>query len=584
MRRVIFLSLLAAAPCFSEGLCTLEDNLHSCSGKVASEIAASRQQADAANSSAEADQQRKLGQVNTGVATAVSTLPTSSTNDFFSLFKLGAAAQNDDAEGDDAWAMELNKCSAAHRQPRSVQCQIRVRTGDASLYEPLKQALPESTRAARATELESGIGDFDNATIGLFVNLANERFGRQLRYGADPLYQQVFDIAARSSEGNIDLARQDLKAVSALLSAEIRAQNAANHETNVRILTEVGGRNPLESCPEPAQPAITAVRDEDAKQTAAIKQLWNAFCALQVTDNDSREDRVNDYNSLLAKLQASAAALKVENKTFNQVQDSEEHSLVPFKDLRGAAGHTALQLAETAVRRRLDAAQSRANALADAGFFDLYRLANNQPQLNFGVEATVGSKLTGPDELRARLSWEVGWANLNDLEAFASHECTQTATSQEDKRAACLREYLDNPDVAQDLAASDRVALIVEYVRRSSYSARLADDNVTLELPSEKSLVGSLVYGRYLSLAGLGSGAIGKTRVDLLASYEDVRSDPLRRDRGLGTLTFSQELTNGFVLSLSAVYATQPEFRGTVDKEWSSRLGLNYKLAPPTAK
>ena len=67
-------------------------------------------------------------------------------------------------------------------------------------------------------------------------------------------------------------------------------------------------------------------------------------------------------------------------------------------------------------------------------------------------------------------------------------------------------------------------------------------------------------------------------------SYEDVRGDPLRQDRGLGTLAFSQELASGFVLTLSAVYATQPEFRGAVDKEWSSRLGLNYKLAPPTPK
>lgn len=64
-------------------------------------------------------------------------------------------------------------------------------------------------------------------------------------------------------------------------------------------------------------------------------------------------------------------------------------------------------------------------------------------------------------------------------------------------------------------------------------------------------------------------------------AHEDVRDDPLRQNRGIATLTFAHTLTTGLIASATIVYASKPEFRGEVEKEWSSWLGLNYKFGLP---
>ena len=78
----------------------------------------------------------------------------------------------------------------------------------------------------------------------------------------------------------------------------------------------------------------------------------------------------------------------------------------------------------------------------------------------------------------------------------------------------------------------------------------------------------------------LGSGGKGlpRPRFDAKLSYEDFSDDPSRQDRGLATLTFSYPVGQGFFVTLGAVYATKPEFRGDVDEEISTRLGFTYKL------
>ena len=89
----------------------------------------------------------------------------------------------------------------------------------------------------------------------------------------------------------------------------------------------------------------------------------------------------------------------------------------------------------------------------------------------------------------------------------------------------------------------------------------------------------------YISVAasrqiGRKGSAGPRPRFDLKASYEDFSDDPVRQDRGVATATFSYPVSPGFFLTLGAVYATKPEFRGEVDEEISARLGLTYKLIP----
>ena len=69
-----------------------------------------------------------------------------------------------------------------------------------------------------------------------------------------------------------------------------------------------------------------------------------------------------------------------------------------------------------------------------------------------------------------------------------------------------------------------------------------------------------------------------RARLDISVGYEDFSDDPLRQDRGLATVAVTYPLMEGFYLSLGAVYATKPEFRGDVDAELSARAGFTYKI------
>ena len=94
----------------------------------------------------------------------------------------------------------------------------------------------------------------------------------------------------------------------------------------------------------------------------------------------------------------------------------------------------------------------------------------------------------------------------------------------------------------------------------------------------ERSAKANLSYGRYLNLGLNPSLLEGKAKLDFTVSYEDVLNDPIRQDRTLAVLSFSQGVANGFSLSASLVWANKPEYRGNVDEEFSANLGLNYKF------
>ena len=51
------------------------------------------------------------------------------------------------------------------------------------------------------------------------------------------------------------------------------------------------------------------------------------------------------------------------------------------------------------------------------------------------------------------------------------------------------------------------------------------------------------------------------------------------RTAGLADATLTQEVSLGATLTLGLVYANKPEYRVDVDKEFSARFGVNYKIS-----
>lgn len=239
-------------------------------------------------------------------------------------------------------------------------------------------------------------------------------------------------------------------------------------------------------------------------------------------------------------------------------------------DLRDAE----LQNYEELFGKALAYTAARAQALKATHYFDLANLVNNQPQLLFGVEYASTSEFAGPDEFRAKVSLESGLINVN---GFRRHQ-RRVCSSRPDLKgsvAICLGNYLEAQGGTRALEASARLAATIEYVKRKKYAVSISDTTIAVNAPAFRSLIGTLVYGRYIPTPGADDQ---KVRIDISASYEDVSDDPQRQDRGLASATLSRQLTADWLLSLGLIYATKPEFRAEADKDLSLRLGFNYRI------
>jgi hypothetical protein len=228
---------------------------------------------------------------------------------------------------------------------------------------------------------------------------------------------------------------------------------------------------------------------------------------------------------------------------------------------------------EAEVRAEFDNLVQTQKLLEGYGYYDFVDLVNNQPQLNFGVEYVQNGDFAGPDEWRAKISYEYGFVNINSTHEYIDKHCRQAADAQH-RTLACLQDYLGDEKTRKRLKGGDRLAASIEYISRRKYSLALPDDAVSLDEKSTRSLIGALVYGFYTSFDQKGNA---RSRLDIEANYEDVSNDPARQDRGKAVATFSQTLFDKTTLSISLIYATKPEFRGDVDEELTGRLGFNYK-------
>lgn len=210
-------------------------------------------------------------------------------------------------------------------------------------------------------------------------------------------------------------------------------------------------------------------------------------------------------------------------------------------------------------------------------FFRFADLIDNQPQLHVSFEGTARDELVGPDEIKAKVTYEHGFVNVNKLREYTKR-CRDTdprANDPGERRDVliCYRQYLTPEKLAQ-LKRGDRFSVSLEYSDVEDYAVTL-DDGLALAVAGDRKILGSLVYGRYLDFTEQGRG---QSRVDVSWTHEDVGDDPNRKDRSILTLTYSQRVAGDVILAAGVAWANEPEFRGDVDHEISARVGLTYKL------
>ena len=237
------------------------------------------------------------------------------------------------------------------------------------------------------------------------------------------------------------------------------------------------------------------------------------------------------------------------------------------------AGRVALQMAAEETGRYV---QNLKQATSDNQISKLADLLNNQPQLNASATYHVRQGLDGPDEISLMASYEIGGPNVKSL----MEQCAMLGQSTSDGAAAiagatCYKSYLQNHPTT---TSGNRLALSLEYSDHRAFHANLpADGIVDFTAPAGHSFIASATLGRYLDFNVLGDTS---SRIDFKASYENVGGDPMRKDRGIASLTYSNSVLTSVGVALGISYANHAQYLAQGDHELSAHFSLSYKLDP----
>jgi hypothetical protein len=241
----------------------------------------------------------------------------------------------------------------------------------------------------------------------------------------------------------------------------------------------------------------------------------------------------------------------------------------PFSGVPAPLRAEYIRLNEELILAQLNSMRDLGRRLQKVGFYGLLDLINNQPQLTFSAQYRLREDTVGPDEFKAAVSYEMGWANVN---AYRDYERRSCAASE---ALLCLADYLTREDVLTNLRESRRMSFRAEYSKLQQVSFALPSAAFAFSAEPLERLSITASFGRYL---GQEAQSRTRARIEASLSYEDFSDDPARQNRGLASATFTYPVSQGFFLSLGAVYATKPEFRGDVDSELSAKAGFTYKL------
>lgn len=211
--------------------------------------------------------------------------------------------------------------------------------------------------------------------------------------------------------------------------------------------------------------------------------------------------------------------------------------------------------------------------LDEARYSKIGELIANQPQLVLTAKQRLRDDLVGPEGWSASLAWQGGTANVNGLLEKCPALAEQDPGQEAGALATCYLEYLNEKN--ETLKKGWRWSITAEYTKTDAWAFSRPDDGIDLSLDENQSWTAKAAIGRTLRLDDAGEE---ESRFDFEATYDDVTGDPEKQSRFLAAATVTQRLVDDMALSLSVVYADEPEYRGEVDEEFSARAGLRYKI------
>jgi hypothetical protein len=331
-------------------------------------------------------------------------------------------------------------------------------------------------------------------------------------------------------------------------------------------------------------PEVKTALGDNAAATMTLTDSLTETDDIQVTATYAPQNAyfgrsIRQHDELLTALLQSAAG----------DDEKRELQLLAQTTLAGVTVDSKLQDLDPAVAARIESsarAEQRIAANTQGVIKAFATLLGNQPQIYGTAVYHYRNQIAGPTQYSAKFTYEASGNSLNRFLRRNRDRCSIAQISQQanglDVSTTCvgaLSAYARQIAGDMNAGASNRLAVAFEYKRSAADRFTLTEPApVSVDTPSSHSLVYSIAYG--VPMATTVENREG--RFDFAVNYEDVSDDPMRTDRLIASVTYSQKLTDTVTLPLSLVYANHADYLPQTDRRVGVHFGLNYKLPDPT--
>ncbi|MFL6246032.1 MAG: hypothetical protein ACJ74H_08415 [Thermoanaerobaculia bacterium] len=317
---------------------------------------------------------------------------------------------------------------------------------------------------------------------------------------------------------------------------------------------------------------------DDASLSGSVQQRNESY-------GRSIEPHRTWFQSMLVAIIPDTAAAdfeaeKLRSRTF-RIQSGQVNT--PFEELPDPDDATK-SLSEAQIAARISAIEVLARTFREertaiGKFTEAFaKLLNNQPQYYGSVLYHTRRNIVGPNEWNGEFTYEFAGNNIN---AFRRKhpECKAIPDGDRAAASACAQNLQIFADDAKP--GIERFAVSAEYHRANRRWIDDPDLGLEFGFPRSRAFVGSLALGTkapaIMPLRAATTG-VGDARFDLTAKYELPEDDASEAKGFVATLTYTQKISDTFSLPLSFVYSDHDSDLINVQKRFSARFGLMYKL------
>jgi hypothetical protein len=216
-------------------------------------------------------------------------------------------------------------------------------------------------------------------------------------------------------------------------------------------------------------------------------------------------------------------------------------------------------------------------------------LLNHQPQIYGSVLYHDRKDIAGPKERSARVTYEMGFSNLNDF----YKRCESVTSTNAAQCAAAVQNIAGDGKSADDRA--DRLSMSVEYRASGGLTVALPQYSVNFHAANAHTFVYSLAWGRNRMMKE-------GDRIDVAVNYEDttlseahdvvapsragaapfadvaVTTHAAVRDRFVASATYTYKISSMMSMPFSLIYANHASYLGDVGRKLNAHFGISLKM------